>query len=194
MVNEIEIIINYSLYSNTHGGVCISTTEKFDMIVIFDDSECEESEEEFLGITEIEHTLENINLKLFIKETECSNVVFVECEVNSVEAAKQLKNTATKRISRVVPIDSVLKTNFDAIINEIKDLSLEKIKAGDTFNVNCDVMNYPKLTEPQIKNFVKTELNQLDLNFDDINPKWDLYIELIGENTGLSILKSDELK
>ena len=164
------------------------------MIVIFDDSEAEESEEEFLGIAEIEHTLENINLKLFIKETECSNVVFVECEVNSVEVARQLKNNASKRISRVVPIDSVLKTNFDAIINKIKDLSLEKIKAGDTFNVNCDVMNYPKLTEPQIKNFVKDELNQLDLDFDDINPRWDIYIEVIGENTGLSILKSDELE
>ena len=164
------------------------------MIVIFDDSEYEESEEEFLGITEIEHTLENINLKLFIKETECSNVVFVECEINSVEAARQLKNTASNRISRVVPIDSVLKTNFDAIINKIRDLSLEKIKAGDTFNVNCDVMNHPKLTEQQIKNFVKAELNQLDLDFDDINPRWDIYIEVIGENTGLSILKSDELK
>jgi tRNA(Ser,Leu) C12 N-acetylase TAN1 len=103
-------------------------------------------------------------------------VVFVECEVNSVEVARQLKNTSSKRISRVVPIDSVLKTNFDAIINKIRDLSLEKIQAGATFNVNCDVMNYPKLTEPQIKNFVKAELNKLDLHFDDLNLRWDIYI------------------
>jgi tRNA acetyltransferase TAN1 len=163
------------------------------MIVIFDDSKCEESEDEFSGITEIENTLENINLKLFIKESECSNVVFVECEINCIEAARKLKNTSSSRIFRVVPIDSVLTTNFDAIINEIRELSIEKIHAGDTFNVNCDVMNYPKLTEPQIKNFVKAELNKLDLNFDDLNPRWDIYIEIIGENTGLSILKSDDL-
>jgi tRNA acetyltransferase TAN1 len=109
--------------------------------------------------------------------------------LKAVEAVRQLKNTSSKRISRVVPIDSVLKTNFDAIINKIRDLSLEKIQAGDTFNVNCDVMNYP-----QIKNFVKAELNKLDWGFDDLNPRWDIYIEVIGENTGLNILKSDDLK
>ena len=175
------------------GGVCINQTEEFDMIIIFNDSESQECDEEFLGINEIENTLKNINLKLFIKESECSNVVFVECEINSVEAAKRLKNTSSKRISRIVPIESVLKTNFDAIINEIKELSFEKLGAGDTFDVKCDVMNYPKLTESQIKNFVKDELFKMDLNFDDVNPKWDLYIEVIGENTGVSILKSDEL-
>jgi tRNA(Ser,Leu) C12 N-acetylase TAN1 len=70
-----------------------------------------------------------------------------------LKSQDNLKILHLKRISRVVPIDSALKTNFDAIINKIRDLSLEKIQAGDTFNVNCDVMNYPKLTEPQIKNF-----------------------------------------
>ena len=64
----------------------INTTEKFELIVIFDNND---SKEELLGITEIEQTLENVNLKLYIKESECPNVVFVECETNCVEAAKQ---------------------------------------------------------------------------------------------------------
>ena len=77
----------------------INTTEKFELMVIFDDSDSEELEEEVIGITELEQTLENVNLQLYIKESECSNVVFVECERNCVEAAKELKKTPVKRIS-----------------------------------------------------------------------------------------------
>ena len=145
-----------------------------------------------LGITEIEQTLENVNLKLYIKESECPNVVFVECETNCVEAAKKIKNTPSKRISRIVPINSVLKTNFEDIISKIKNYRLNIIKSGDTFNIICEVMKNSELTEQQIYNVVKTELSDLNLKFDDKNPKWDIYIGVIGENTGISILKSND--
>ena len=170
----------------------INTSEKFELMVIFDDSESEELDEEIIGITELEQTLENVNLQLYIKESECSNVVFVECERNCVEAAKQLKNTPVKRISRIVPINIALKTNFDDIISKIRELSLKIIKSGDTFNVKCDVMKNTDLTEQQIKNVVKSELKDLNMNYDDKNPKWEIYIGVIGENTGLSIIKSND--
>ena len=143
-----------------------------------------------LGITELEHALEEGNLKLYIKESECSNVVFAECETNCVEAAKQLKNLTSDRISRVVPIKHVLETNFDDIINKIIELSIEIIQSGDTFNINCDVMDTYELTEQQIKNVVKSELSNLNLNFEDKNPEWEIYIGVIGNNAGLSVLKS----
>lgn len=168
----------------------IKPTEKFELIVIFDDSD---SKEELLGITELEQTLENVDLKLYIKESECSNVVFVECERNCVEAAKQIKNTPSKRISHIIPINSVLKTNFDEIISKIRELSLELIESGDTFNVKCDVMKNTELTKDQIIDVVKADLIDLNLKFDDKNPKWQIYIGVIGENTGLSIIKSNDL-
>ncbi|MGB7968673.1 MAG: THUMP domain-containing protein [Methanobacterium sp.] len=168
----------------------INPTEKFELIVIFDDSD---SKEELLGITELEQTLENVDLKLYIKESECSNVVFVECERNCVEAAKQIKNTPSKRISHIIPINSVLKTNFDEIISKIRELSLELIESGDTFNVKCDVMKNTELTKDQIIDVVKADLIDLNLKFDDKNPKWQIYIGVIGENTGLSIIKSNDL-
>jgi tRNA(Ser,Leu) C12 N-acetylase TAN1 len=168
----------------------INTTEKFELMVIFDDSE--ELEEEVIGITELEQTLENVNLQLYIKESECSNVVFVECERNCIEAAEQLKNTPVKRISRIVPINIALKTNYDDIISKIRELSLKIIKSGDTFNIKCDVMKNTDLTEQQIKNAVKNELKDLDMKYDDENHKWEIYIGVIGENTGLSILKSND--
>ena len=169
----------------------INTTEKFELMVIFDDSDSDELEE-VTGITELEQTLENFNLQLYIKESECSNVVFVECERNCVEAAKQLKNTPVKRISRIVPINIALKTNYDDIISKIRELSLKIIKSGDTFNIKCDVMKNTDLTEQQIKNAVKSELKDLNMKYDDENHKWEIYIGVVGENTGLSILKSND--
>jgi tRNA(Ser,Leu) C12 N-acetylase TAN1 len=47
------------------------------------------------------------------------------------------------------------------------------------------------LTEQQISNVVKSELRDINLKFDDENPKWVIYIGVIGENTGISILKSN---
>jgi tRNA(Ser,Leu) C12 N-acetylase TAN1 len=172
----------------------IKTTEKFELMVIFDDSDGEELDEEVIGITELEQTLENVNLQLYIKESECSNVVFVECERNCVEAAKELKNTPVKRISRIIPINIALKTNFDDIILKIKELSLNIIKSGDTYNIKCDVMKNTDLTEEQIKNAINNELKELNMIYDDKKHKWEIYIGVIGENTGLSILKSNDFK
>ena len=166
----------------------INTTEKFELIVIFDNND---SKEELLGITEIEQTLENVNLKLYIKESECPNVVFVECETNCIEAAKQIKKTPSKMISRIVPINSVLKSNFEDIISKIRELCLQILESGDTFNIICEVMKNTELTEQQISNVVKSELRDINLKFDDENPKWVIYIGVIGENTGISILKSN---
>jgi tRNA(Ser,Leu) C12 N-acetylase TAN1 len=169
----------------------IKTTEKFELIVIFDDSN---SKEELLGITELEKTLENVNLKVYIKESECPNVVFVECErKNCIEAAKQIKNTPSKKISHIVPINRVLNSNFEDIINKTRELSLEIIESEDTFNVKCDVMKNIEVTEQQITDVVKSELIDLNMKFDDKNPKWQIYIGVIGEHTGLSILKSNDL-
>ncbi len=143
-----------------------------------------------LGITELEDALEEGNLKLYIKESESSNVVFAECETNCVEAAKQLKNLTSDRITRVVPIKHVLETNFEDIINKIIELSIEIIQSGDTFNIKCDVMDTYDLTEQQVKNVVKSELSNLNLYFEDKNPEWEIYIGVIGNSAGLSVLKS----
>ena len=143
-----------------------------------------------LGITELEDALEEGNLKLYIKESESSNVVFAECETNCVEAAKQLKNLTSDRIARVVPIKHVLETNFEDIINKIIELSIEIIQSGDTFNIKCDVMDTYDLTEQQVKNVVKSELSNLNLYFEDKNPEWEIYIGVIGNSAGLSVLKS----
>jgi tRNA(Ser,Leu) C12 N-acetylase TAN1 len=171
----------------------INSTEKFDMIVMFNEGDNDELDDELLGIKEIKHILDNININFYIKESECADVVLVEFGTNYFEAAIKLMTTPTKRISRAIPINIVVKTNFELILNKVKDLSLEKTNSGDTFFVICDVMNETKLRASDIKNAVKEELINSGLKFDDNNPEWNIYIEIIGGNTGISILRSGYL-
>lgn len=50
----------------------------------------------------------------------------------------KLMNTVTKKIRWAIPINTVVKTNLEAIIKKVKDISLEKINSGDSFFINCD--------------------------------------------------------
>ena len=160
---------------------------------MFNEYDNDELDDELLGIKEIKHILDNIKIRFYIKESECADVVLVEFGNNSIEAAIKLMTIPTKRISRAIPINIVVKTNFETIINKVKDLSCEKTNSGDSFFVKCDVMNDNKLKASDIKNAVKEELINLGLNFDDNSPKWNIYVEVIGENTGISMLRSGYL-
>jgi tRNA acetyltransferase TAN1 len=162
------------------------------MIVIFEDDDGELNEE-LLGIEEIEHALENINIKFYIKESVCSNVVLVEFGNNYLEASKKLMNTTSERISRAIPINLVVKTDLDVIIKNVRDLALEKTDSGGSFFINCEVMNKKNLDAVDIKNAVKDDLIESGLIFDDKYPKWNIYVVIIGENTGISVLRSSDL-
>ena len=104
---------------------------------MFNERDNDELDDELLGIKEIKHILDNINIKFYIKESECADVVLVEFGTNSSEAAIKLMTTPTKRISWAIPINIVEKTNLEAILNKVKDLSHEKTNSGDYFFLNA---------------------------------------------------------
>ncbi len=110
------------------GGVRIGSTEKFDMVVKFN-GESKHEDDELLGIEELECALKDMSSDLYIKESECLDIVLVELGTDSVEVAKKLRNSPTKIISRVVPINMVIESNQEAIIKKIKELSQGDIPA-----------------------------------------------------------------
>ncbi|WP_048190621.1 THUMP domain-containing protein [Methanobacterium sp. SMA-27] len=170
----------------------IKSTENFDMVVMFDYTDREDGKEELLGIEELEQTLENVTPVLYIKETESIDVVLVELGTDSVEVANKINNTPTKIISRVVPINTVVGTSQKSIINKIKELSVDLTKPNDTFLIKCYEENKNNINCQKIRKHVMNEFINMDLTFSEKNPKWVVYIEIIGENTGLSILESSD--
>jgi tRNA acetyltransferase TAN1 len=164
------------------------------MVVMFDYTDCEDGKDELLGIEELEQTLENLTPELYIKETESIDVVLVELGTDSVVVANKISNTPTKIISRVVPINAVVGTSQSSIIKKIKDLSIDLTKADDTFLIKCCNENTNNINCLKIRKNVIKELKNIGLKFSEENPKWIVYVEIIGENTGLSILKSEDFK
>jgi len=154
--------------------------------------ENEDLDLESLEIDEIENALENISSEVYIKESECLNVILVELGTDSMEVAKKLRESPTKIISMVVPINNVVKTNIESILSKVKELSVERINKDETFFVRCVVMNENTLTSCDIENAVIVELNKIELEYNEESPQWNIYIEIIGKNTGISVLKSSD--
>jgi len=86
------------------------------------------------------------NYSINIKESECLNVVLVEMVTILIEAISILREKPTKNHIESIPINSVVETNLEFIITKSKELSNEKTQRGDSFYVNCVIMNEERLT------------------------------------------------
>jgi tRNA acetyltransferase TAN1 len=169
------------------------TSEKFDMVVKFNNQLKDENNEneELVGIEEIEGALKDSVPELYIKETEFLDVVMVELGSDSEEAAKMLRKSNPKTITRIVPINLVVKTDLNEIVTNLKVLASEKMDPGDKFTIKSLQTNLEEESVNIPCDKLVNELKNLKLKFNEKNPKWNIYIEIIGENTGLSIVKNN---
>jgi len=172
------------------------TTEKFDMVVKFNNTLKKEIHQEYndelVGIEEIKSALRGSDPELYIKESEFFDVVMVELGTDSEEAAKKLRNSNPKTISRIIPINKVVKSDSDEIVTNLKELANEKMDPGDNFEMEIFTSNSEEESKI-LNNKAVMELKKLNLNNVDKNSKWKFYVEIIGENTGLSLLKTSEV-
>jgi tRNA(Ser,Leu) C12 N-acetylase TAN1 len=173
------------------------TTEKFDMVVKFNNTlknEIQpEDDDELVGIEEIKSALRASDPELYIKESEFFDVVMVELGTDSVEAATKLRNSNPKTISRIIPINVVVKSDSDEIVKCLTELAYEKMNPGDDFEMEIFTSDGEDEESKILNNRVVMELKKLDLNNVEKNSKWKFYVEIIGENAGLSLLKTTEV-
>lgn len=166
-------------------------TEKFDMIVKLEESENQKQEEEILAMKQIEMELENQGPYFYIKESEFYNVYMVELKSDKIKTAMELANKVLNTVFEIVPIECVVVTSPDQIIEKVINISKNKIKTGETFKVKCNIRgeNYIKSSEEFFQH-LNHEMGKINILPNENNPDWVVHIEVIGENTGISILKS----
>ena len=116
------------------------------------------------------------------------------------EAVVILKEAPTTMISKVIPIDTVVKTNIDAILEKTLALAREKMNPGDTFTVRGDLRgrSYIKSKEELIEAVTRELIDKLDesldpQSLDTKNPDWVVQIEVVGDDTGISVLKPHQI-
>ncbi|MGZ7109345.1 MAG: THUMP domain-containing protein, partial [Methanobacterium sp.] len=137
---------------------------------------------------------------LYIKESHYPNVILVELTMDPEEAVAILKEAPTTVINKVVPIDTVVKTQMDSILEKSWDIARKKMSDGDTFVVRADLRGreYIQSKEELIETVANELIDKLDQNLDPQslntdNPDWIVQIEVVGEDTGISVLKPHQL-
>lgn len=115
--------------------------------------------------------------------------------MDPADAVKILRSTPTTAVSKVVPIESVVRTRLDSILEKVLILAAGKVKSGDSFAVRCDVRGrkYIKSKEDLIDKISEQIVENLDLSPDGQDPDWVVQVEVVDENTGVSILKPHEI-
>jgi len=151
--------------------------------------------EELLGIEEIELALGSYEPILNIKKSEFPNVIQIELTMEPAEALNILKNTPTTVISKVVPIEFVVRTRMNKIIEKATILAGEKVDSGDSFSVRCDLRGrkYIKSKDELINSVSEQLIEKLNLLKEEKDPDWVVQVEVVGENTGISVLKPEEI-
>ena len=151
--------------------------------------------EELIGIEEIELALSSYEPVLYIKESQYPNVILVELTMDPKEAVAILKEAPTTVISKGVPIDVVVKTRMDSILERVLLIAGEKMSSEDSFVVRSDLRGreYIESKEELIETVSNELLNKIDATIDEINPDWIVQIEVVGDDTGISVLKPYEI-
>lgn len=151
--------------------------------------------EELVGMDEIELALSSYEPVLYIKESQYPNVILVELTMDPEEAVAILKEAPTTVISKAIPIDTVVKTRMDIILERVLLTAGEKISSENSFVVRCDLRGreYIESKEELIETVTNELLNNIDVTADEINPDWIVQIEVVGEDTGISILKPHQI-
>ena len=189
------LIITYNSNSLFLGGGRIRPIDGFNLLVTLQGHKDTHAGEELVGIEEIELALSSYEPVLYIKESQYPNVVLVELTMDPEEAVAILNEAPTTVVSKVVPIDIVVKTRIGTILEKVLVIAREKMNTEDSFVVRCDLRGREYIeSEDELIEAVSNELlNQVDVRRDELYPDWVVQIEVVGDDTGISILKPQQI-
>ena len=89
---------------------------------------------------------------------------------------------------RIIPIQMITETEIDKIKQNVIKLK-DTIQKNDSYRITIEKRNTSISSNEIITEIAKIFPNKVSLN----QPDWIILIEIIGNETGISILKNDEL-
>ncbi len=126
-------------------------------------------------------------------ESKVSGLILAKTSFNPHKAINKMRQLLREKpwefhyLKRIIPIDRVVKTDLEAI----KEVSLQlakNIPSNSTYRITVE-KRYTQLHRREIINYIAPHINvKVDLE----NPQYILLIEIVGNQTGISLLKSKE--
>ena len=168
----------------------IKPTESFNLLITLRGQKGEGAGEEAMGLEEIEMALQNEERVLNFKESNFPNVILIDLDMEPLDAVKLLSNASTNVISKVVIIEKVVRTRLESILEQVGNLASNRVVQGDSFKVVCDLRGrkYFTSTEELVEKVTEELVEKFNLEANCPDLDWVVQIEVVGENTGISVL------
>lgn len=132
--------------------------------------------------------------KAKITRTKISGILTVETTLSHKEVIDTIRNIIesepwrVRSMLRLFPAEQIIDSEIDLIIETVKPM-LERIGENETFRITIE-KRHTKITKEEIIKEVASLTNRkVDLN----NPNWVILIEIIGEQTGVSVVDPSQI-
>ncbi len=177
------------------GGGLIKPTETFNLLITLKGQKDENAGEELMGVEEIEMALKDDELVMNMKDSNYPNVLLFDLNMDPLKAVDILDNTQTTVVSKIVPIETVVRTSLDGIMESVVYLAGLKVNSGDSFNIICDLRGrkYIKSKEELVDKISNELIEKFNLVSSGLDSDWVVQLEVVGENTGISVVSPDKI-
>ncbi len=148
-----------------------------------------ETEDELMGILE---KFGDSDVKVTI--TSMSGILTAETKLDPIEVVRKIKEMlldepwSVRYCKRIIPIQKVIESKIEEIEKSVKELS-NQILDGETYRISIEKRNSNLSSKEVITKIANKIKNKVSLDF----PDKVLLIEILGNKTGVSILKKSDI-
>jgi tRNA acetyltransferase TAN1 len=151
---------------------------------------------EYDAVDELNVILQRFNIDVEMIEIQnVSGIILALANLNPFELITKFKELLTEEpwqfryILRVIPIERAVYTDIKNIEREVENLTMKKIEVNDSFKISVEKRH----TSTRSKEIISSIANKLQNKVSLENPDWIILIEIIGNKTGISILKERDI-
>ena len=129
-----------------------------------------------------------------ISISEMPGIITVSTRLNPVDVVNFIREKildepwAIRYCLRIIPIQRSLTTNLEEILKEIPKL-IEVINPNETYRITIEKRNFDISSNEIINQIAKNITNKVSLE----EPDWIILIEIVGNKTGLSVLRKNSI-
>jgi len=151
---------------------------------------------EYDAVDELNVILQHFSIDAQMIEIQnVSGIILALVNLNPFELIPKFKELLIEEpwqfryILRVIPIERTLSTNLKNIEREVEALSMERIRINDSFRISVEKRHTSTRSKDIIPSIANKFRNKVSLE----NPDWIILIEIIGNKTGISVLKERDI-
>lgn len=126
--------------------------------------------------------------------TEMPGIITIVTQLNPLDVVKFIHEKimdepwVIRYCLRIIPIKATVVTNLESIVNEIKN-QLDVIEPQETYRITVEKRNSILSTKEIIEKIANNISNKVSLE----EPDWIVLIEIVGNKTGLAILRKESI-